>query len=473
MVPQDEKVSRPPSGHGLRRNLQREHGFEPLRIEGQLPADLNGTIFRNGPGIFEMFNRRYQHMFESDGAISAIRLQGGKAFGAAKVVESAGLREERAAGKYLYGYNAPWWRRFLNMRQGKSKNTANTNVIAWQNRLFALMEAAKPIELSMEDLSTIGETDFDIIPEAFSAHPHEVVGRNALYNFGLRYGRHSAIDMFELPLSGKARHLGSIELAYPVMMHDCMVTKNHFVFLIAPVKVSVWRALTALGPFEKLFYWAPEEGLEVAIVPIGAPQDAVRFHTDPFYQWHFANGYEAQGQIIIDAVRYKNFGSIGNLRTKGKEGEEDGTGRLTRSIIDPKAKTIRHETLWDNPCEFPRVHPARQGAAYEQVWLNSLGPGRGVSGEGANQITRLNLKEGRSQTFSFTGGELTSEPVFVPRKGATSEAEGYVLAYVFHPTTDTSYMGVWESQRLEDGPVAKVWFEQTIPTTFHGNWVPA
>src|SRR5688572_12418416 len=133
------------------RSLTREHGFEPLQVEGELPADLQGTLVRNGPGLFEQFGIRYTHPFEADGAVSAIRLDGrGGALGAVKITQGRELAEERAAGRLLYGQAAPWHRRVRNTLRGKYKNTANTSVMMWQGRLFALMEGAKPTEIAVD-----------------------------------------------------------------------------------------------------------------------------------------------------------------------------------------------------------------------------------------------------------------------------------------------------------------------------------
>ena len=52
-------------------DLGREHGFEPLVIEGKLPAGLRGTLYRNGPGQFGIGGTRYTHPFEADGAVTA------------------------------------------------------------------------------------------------------------------------------------------------------------------------------------------------------------------------------------------------------------------------------------------------------------------------------------------------------------------------------------------------------------------
>ena len=63
------------------KDLGREHGFEPLVVEGTLPAGLRGTLYRNGPGKFGQFGTRYKHPFEGDGAATAVRIEGGKATG--------------------------------------------------------------------------------------------------------------------------------------------------------------------------------------------------------------------------------------------------------------------------------------------------------------------------------------------------------------------------------------------------------
>src|SRR5262245_18230198 len=183
----------------LYRDPVREHGFEPLRVEGKLSAELAGTLYRNGPAQFGSLGRRYYHLFESDGGVSAVRLGDGLAAGAHRVIQSAGLREERAAGRPLYGSVVPRPRRILNNLRGRAKNLANTNVLVWQGRLFGLLEAAKPMQLGTEDLATIGESDLDgAVAATFSAHPHFVAARRATYNFGMRFGAKSALDLYEL-----------------------------------------------------------------------------------------------------------------------------------------------------------------------------------------------------------------------------------------------------------------------------------
>src|SRR5262245_41847006 len=72
-----------------------------LEVVGELPRDLNGTFYRNGPNpAFEPPGR--YHWFDGDGMIHAIRLEDGRASYRNRWVDSAGLAEERAAGRAIF-----------------------------------------------------------------------------------------------------------------------------------------------------------------------------------------------------------------------------------------------------------------------------------------------------------------------------------------------------------------------------------
>src|SRR5258708_5131419 len=171
--------------------LSREHGFEPLRVEGRIPPAMRGTLYRNGPGQFGCLGRDYGHWFDGDGAMTAVRIQEGRAFGAARFIESAGMKAERRLRRAIYGgYGTclpPPLARVSLAMEGLplSKQVANMSVLMWEGRLFALGEPGLPIELDARDLSTLGETDLDgVVLRAFSSHPHTVAASGTTYNFG-------------------------------------------------------------------------------------------------------------------------------------------------------------------------------------------------------------------------------------------------------------------------------------------------
>ena len=53
-------------GLGVYANLEGNQQGQAV-VEGRMPAELQGTFFRNGPGRFELGGERYQHLFDGDG----------------------------------------------------------------------------------------------------------------------------------------------------------------------------------------------------------------------------------------------------------------------------------------------------------------------------------------------------------------------------------------------------------------------
>jgi len=450
-----------------RDDLPREHGYEPLALEGKLPAELRGTLYRNGPGQFGLNGVRYSHPFEGDGAITSVRFSGGKAFGASQLTQSAGLAEERAAGKMLYGLKAPWFRRVRNMFRNRQKNTANTNVIVWQGRLYALMEAAIPTELDPVTLATRGETTLDgTIVSFFSAHPHRVAARKAIYNFGLEYGRKTKLHTYELPDVGPARHLGAIELPGAPMLHDFIATETHLIFFLSPVRVHVPRMMLQIGGFPDLFNWKPELGTEIICVPIDRPHEPVRFTTESFYQWHFTNAFTRGRELVVDYVHYPNFDSfydIGTLASAATPRALAGS-QARRAVIDLERKTLRSDVVLARECEFPTVAPGREGREHTLCYL-ALDQLAGVG--------KLDASTGTLGEYRLPATQRGTEPLFVPRDNATREDDGWLVALSHDGPSNRAFVAVYDAARLPDGPIAKAWFDHQIPITFHGTFVSA
>jgi len=443
---------------GLVRSVARTHGFEPLRVEGAVPDGLRGTLFRAGPGLMERFGRPLLHPFEADGAITGVRFAD-EVTGACRIVESPGYLAEEAAGKPLYGSATAWWRRIGNRFKAKGKATGNTSTLLWQDRLFALMEGNKPMELAPGDLSTLGKTDLGVIPASFSAHPHRVPSRETTFNFGLRYDRDMHVDLFALPDRGEARKIGEFTAPWSGLLHDFVVTENHMVFVIGPAKMVLWKVLLGFPDFAEFFRWDPSAGTEVVVLPLDDLESPIRIPADPFWVWHFANGFELDGQIVLDCCRYPDLDSLIAIA----DDEADiAPSTLWRMTIDPTAKTVHSEERWAHVCEFPSVHPARVGTRHETVFAYAEDADQGF------QVAAVVPDTGDAAIWAAPEGHLGSEPVFVPR--SPEERDGWLLSLVLDPEPDRSYLAVLDAQRLADGPVCKAWFDHPIPRTFHGTF---
>lgn len=74
-------------------------------------------------------------------------------------------------------------------------------------------------------------------------------------------------------------------------------------------------------------------------------------------------------------------------------------------------------------------------------------------------------------SISFGEGKQGGECVFVPRVGAVSEDDGYLLTFVYDVHTNTSQFVVYDAKTFSETPLATVALPQRVPFGFHGNWV--
>jgi all-trans-8'-apo-beta-carotenal 15,15'-oxygenase len=453
----------------LRQNLRRSHAFEPLSLEGRVPDDLRGTLFRVGPGLFDRFGIAVAHPFEADGAITAVRF-GERVEGAARVIESAGYREEQAAGRRLYGTGAGRLRNIVAALRQRTKNTANTSAWLHDGQLYALMEGARPTRIDPDSLAVLSEQTFDgTLRGTFSAHPHRVAALRTSFNFGVRYGREHALDVYAIPDRGAVRRLTRVAIPWPGMVHDFIATDKHLVFMLCPARIVIWRALFGTADFEKLLVWEPERGAELIVVPIASPDAVVRIPTDPFWVWHFSNAFEQGDEIVVDLCRYADFGSLRAIRSgRATLPAPVSEPRYHRARIDRRTQRMTSEERHPGMAEFPRVHPEVEGSPHRFVFMH------GGLEDGSEQIRVLEVETGRTSTWRPEPATALSEPIPVPRRNrAGDERDVWLLVLGYEEASDRSFVAVLDGDDLERGPVARAWFDHPIPLTFHGTFAPA
>ena len=71
-------VNTPPNHIGGLENLDQEYDYFIDDIEGEIPEDLRGTFFRNGPGRQRIGKTAYGHWFDGDGMLCAFTFRDGK-----------------------------------------------------------------------------------------------------------------------------------------------------------------------------------------------------------------------------------------------------------------------------------------------------------------------------------------------------------------------------------------------------------
>jgi carotenoid cleavage dioxygenase-like enzyme len=441
----------------------REEGDAPdLQVIGELPRDLNGTFYRNGPNpAFEPPGR--YHWFDGDGMIHAIHLEDGRASYRNRWVQSRGLAEERAAGHALYPG-------IFDLQPGETptyKNTANTNIVWHAGKLLALMEAALPTQLRPGTLDTIGEYDFrGRLGGAMTAHPKIDPETGELLFFG--YAPFPYLQYYVADRSGALVKHEVIDLAWGSMVHDFAVTKDHVVFILCPVVFSLEDMERRGGAFT----WEPERGTRLGVMPRGGGNADVRWYdTDPCYVFHPLNAYEEQGALVVDVARYPRLDFMTPSAARDPGNEDDGAAKLHRWRIDLGAGGVRSEALDDVPAEFPRADERRLGRKHRWGYVAAAGP----EGTGRmplfTSIRRYDLERGTIETRAFGAGNGVGEPLFVPRRPDSAEDDGYVLALAYDEARHASDFYVLDARNISGEPIARVVLPHRVPYGFHGNWV--
>jgi all-trans-8'-apo-beta-carotenal 15,15'-oxygenase len=390
------------------------------------------------------------------------------------MVETPGyLRETERKQRLFGGYNTPLQRPFREALLGDRKNPANTGVLVWQERVFALCEAGKPYELSSSDLRTVGEMDLGVVKGSFNPHPRPIGSRRATYSIGLRIGAKSFVDLYELPWEGTPRCFASLPVGDLPMMHDFAVTERHLVLFVPPMGLRLWPFLTGKLGLADAATWDQSRGTEIIVVSLDAPHEVQRVRTDAFYMEHTANAYEDGEGIVIEFTRYdthQHFEALVSDIVRGATG--DGAGlSLCRMRLDTKRQRAPVEPITSELGELPQVASTRLGLQHRYTYLAGQSSKSPTPGELFPAVLKVDTQTGGITRFSFGADCIASEPLFVRRKDSSIEDDGYLLVLVFDPKDGCSYEAVLDAQHLADGPVATARYGHMVTPRFHGAFV--
>ncbi|MEM9138102.1 MAG: carotenoid oxygenase family protein, partial [Cyanobacteria bacterium P01_F01_bin.42] len=233
------------SGH---RSLTKEYDYWIDEIEGEIPVGLQGTLFRNGPGLLDVHGDRLHHPFDGDGMVAAFTFRDGKVHFRNRFVRTEGYVAEQKAKKILYrgvfGTQKPGGV-LANAFDVRLKNIANTSVVYWGNKLLALWEAGLPHRLNPATLETEGLDRLNGVlkkNQPFSAHPRFDPGDEnrepRFVNFSTETGLSTKLTVYEFDLDGALRIQYSHTIPGLGFFHDFALTPNYVIFFQNPVVLN-------------------------------------------------------------------------------------------------------------------------------------------------------------------------------------------------------------------------------------------
>ena len=419
----------------------------------------------------------------------AVRIRKGEAAYCNRWVETARLREERAAGypaaeKFgdmrgvfgvLHILLGALKKRLGVLDPSNGLGTANTALAFHAGRLLALHEGDKPywLRLACDGMvSTVGRLAFGgKIDHPITAHPKIDPVTGEMFAFGysvnnpyLWYSRFDAggglVADFPVPLPEA------------VMLHDFALTQRHVIFLDVPLLFKP-DAMLKKGtvPFEFNAARATRFGV---LDRYAADASGIKwFSVDPCMIFHVANAWETDPEgrrLELYVCAFKSF-SLDDFTRKGA----DSDPFLSRVTLDLDTGEATMMKLSPIPGDFPVVPAALVGRPTRFTYVASFEPS--LSGPPTfDSVAKIDLAAAGPETavagMVRHGGGLTGgEAFFVPHPGGAEEDDGYLMTIVTDVAAVASDLVIYDAKSMSSTPVARVKLPQRVPSGFHCTWV--
>lgn len=456
------------SGEGVWRNL---------RIEGKLPADLSGTLFRTAPGQTENHGTRLKHLFDGDAYLSAWQFENGAVELRARFLNTPQRTEEINAKTMLYSeFGTPAPPRAANLPKPKyaGKNQPSVNVVRWQNQLLGLSEGGLPTVINERTFAFEGRHDFQKTVSGnltFTAHPRFCPESGDGFAWGFEKGNDYALHVFRLDAqTGKAETLYRVPQTGFYMAHDAMLTENYFLIVIPPMRYDIGALLMERAETigEALRYYENEPARLLVFPRDNQGSAAQHLTIDMPAQlvFHHGNAREtADGKIVFETVcgtDRRLLDTLANFKLDKFVAHEPQ--KLEQLTVDLNKRTVVSRVQIGADLEFPTFDHRLTGqnadflVAVERDFEENA------------CVVRFDLKRQTARRFYAGQNRTFGEAVFAPKTvGGSNENNGYLLVQGFDALRNETFLEIRDAATLDFA--ARVWAAgQHFPLGFHGNF---
>jgi carotenoid cleavage dioxygenase-like enzyme len=445
-------------------------GPRAAQIEGKWPRALRGTLYRNGPALFERAGTRYEHWFDGDGMVHAWQIGDGGVSHRARMVGTPKFRREQQIGRFVVPAAGTRIDGAESIRNNDSMNTANTSVMRIGDRLFALWEGGSAIELDRHDLDTIGPVNWrdDLQAAPFSAHP--LRDRDgSWWNFGsLDMLGGSGLLIWHIGADGRLARMSTISDGQNGYIHSFAMSERHLIFVLTP-----YRRLEGKAFFERMRF-AGDLPCRIAVVAKDALDSPRWIDADFGMVYHHADAFEAGDEIVVRAVRHANAAAARSPMAAAMHGSAEGepdSSELVELRIGAGARRARWVYSGIRGVEFPTVDTRAETMRQSRIHATTRTPD--AIARYANAVSAIDLHRERIQSHAYGRGILAEEHLFVADPGGGRAGKGWLLGTLLDPVDKRSGLAVLDARNVEDGPLAIAWLPYTFPLGFHGCFAAA
>ena len=414
-----------------------------LKVTGELPRELNGTLYRNGPN--PQFDAPGAHWFVGDGMLHAFHLENGRASYRNRWVRTPKWQAEHDAGRALFGGFGGEAAGRAGHRCTDTRRRQHQHHLPWRTAAGAGGRPSADRDRARH-AEPHGYCDYKgAIAGPFTAHPKidPVTGEMVFFGYNAAGPLTPALSFGSVNASGVVTRFDRFEAPYASMVHDFIVTENHMLFPILPITGSMERAMRGKPPYA----WEPEKGAYVGVMKRnGSAKDIVWFRAESCYVFHVMNAWEEGDRIVADVMQFEEA----PLFTHPDGSPTDpakSRARYCRWTFDLAGNTDRFTQTYldDLTGEFPRIDDRRAGLANSHGWYACANPDLPMFGA-LSGIVHVDGKGKRLGNYLLPAGDTISEPVFVERGKDAAEGDGWLLAAVWRARENRSDLAVFNAR---------------------------
>ena len=455
------------------RDLTEEVQNRDLPVEGEIPAWLDGALYRNGPARWSVDGATADHWFDGLAHLTRFSFDDGAVRYTNRFPRTEAYRGAVEDGSFAGQFSSTdgYLARLTSMLAGESTDNANVHVARIGGDLVALTETPNWLRIDPESLEGEGTLDYadDLTAHHVTAHLRQDPDSGAHWGYFTRFGRRNEYVLFRIPEGTTRReHVGRVEVGKPAYMHSFALTPEHAVLVEPPLVTHPAKfLLPGSGGFIDNYDWEPGRGTRFLVFRRDSGE-LVREATVPaFFTFHTANAFERDrdgAELVVDLVAYGDDSAVTDLSMAALRAGDAGfpSGELRRYRLPIDGGEPTHDRLAAD-VEMPRFSPAVHTCEYEHVFAQSTEMDEG------NALVRVDVGDagtGASRRWEEPG-VYSGEPIFVPRPDGDTEAEGVVLSLCLDADAERSVLVVLDGDLTE---LARAPLPHIVPFGFHGEY---
>ncbi len=449
------------------RSFDDETDNATLDVTGELPEWLSGTLYRNGPGRFEVGERELNHWFDGFALLRRFEFGNDGIEYASRFLESEAYRAAEGELRYPeFGTNPSWslLGRLRNALGGTRTDNASITVRHRAGEHRAVTETAREVAFDPEGLTVLGHREGQVTATGTLAHDHYDFLQEEWVGLGTRLGRRSGYVLYHDPDDGSVETIAEIERDEPAYMHSFALTDHYAVLTEHPFTTSPRRLLDG-RPFAESFRWYPERETRFLVVDRREGEVVAEPGVPSFFTFHHVDAYERGDELFVDLIAFEDHSivpalTLSNLRSRAPDVPD---GQLRRYRIDLDTGKAEGRTIFDEGMEFPTTNYA-EANLHPYQFCYGVGSGPATFND---RLYKIDVEHGSDRVWREEGIH-PGEPLFVPRPGGQQEDDGVLLSVALDVEEERSCVLVLDAAGFEE--IARAYLPHALPFDFHGTF---